>query len=170
MISEGEREGAFWASSLRLYKVFGVQQVLLRLQDEEGADIATILYILWRVTCGFRLDRAELIRLIELIHAWRDQVVWPLRTVQRAIKAMNEDFPGAAALRERVKGVELEAEYLLHTAMEAHSVDAQGKPEPSAACAAGAGLLAYSALIGFKLRDAECSLLVRSLDAGRTRS
>jgi uncharacterized protein (TIGR02444 family) len=57
-----------------------VQQVLLRLQDEEGADVTMILYVLWRAWCGSRLD-AETLKMIEQrTRPWREEIISPLRT------------------------------------------------------------------------------------------
>jgi uncharacterized protein (TIGR02444 family) len=158
-----EGQGAFWAFSLRLYGGPGVQQVLLRLQDEKGADVTLILYILWRAWCGYRLD-AESLRVIEQrTRPWRDEVIRPLRTVRRAMKGLVGGAPAPEALRERIKDAELEAERLLHGALEAQTAAAPGMREKSPVVAVRAGLSAYAAMAGFMLPDSASDVLVAAL-------
>jgi uncharacterized protein (TIGR02444 family) len=160
-----ESQGVFWAFSLRLYAGPGVQQVLLRLQDEEGADVTMVLYILWRASCGSRLDTEALTLIEQRTQPWRDGIIRPLRTARRAMKGLVVDSPAAEALRERVKEAELEAERLLHGALEARSAAAPGMREKSTVVAARAGLFAYAAMTAFVLPDSASDVLVAALVA-----
>jgi uncharacterized protein (TIGR02444 family) len=163
MSERTEGRGAFWAFSLPLYARPGVQQILLQLQDGNGADVTTVLYILWRASCGSRLDAKALI-LIELrTQPWREEVIRPLRTVRRAMKGLIAGRPAAEALRERVKAAELEAERLLHGVLEAQSAAVPGTREKSTADAARAGLSAYAAMMGFTLPDSASDALVAAV-------
>ncbi|HEY0183343.1 MAG TPA: TIGR02444 family protein [Rhodopila sp.] len=161
--AKGMRTGAFWAFSLRLYARPGVQQVLLRLQDQEGADVTMVLYILWCASCGHRLDAPALTLVAQRTRSWREGVIGPLRTARRAMKGLVDGSPAAEALRERVKEAELEAERLLHCALEARRAAVPAVCEDSAVAAARAGLAAYAAMVGFMLPASASDLLIAAL-------
>ena len=44
----------FWDFSLNIYGVPGVAPACLRCQDEAGADVNLILFLLWRAAAGYR--------------------------------------------------------------------------------------------------------------------
>ncbi len=134
--------GAFWAYSLGVYGRPGFSDLLIRLQDRNGADVNILLYILWRASGGIRLDAAGLAAVETCVRPWRDQVLRPLREIRRAMKPFAANDAEAAALRERVKGNELEAERLQQAAMEACPTPGQ---RTAPADAARAGLAAYAA-------------------------
>ncbi len=138
-------EGAFWAFSLRLYKVAGVPDATLVLQDTCGADVDLVLYILWRASGGVCLDEAGIDTAIASIAPWGQQVVLPLRAVRRALKSRLADVSGvdAEALRSRVKAEELEAERLQHQALERLVPHAPGLPVDP-----GPALATYAARLG----------------------
>jgi uncharacterized protein (TIGR02444 family) len=142
--------GAFWAFSLRLYGAAGVQQTLLRMQDEDAPHMA----IAWtRRRCGAEQGVAP----------WRDHVLRPLRAVRRGMKGMTEGNPAAEALRARVKEDELEAERLLHDTMEIRAAADAASPDSSASGAVRRGLSANAVIGGFALPDAERDVLVAAL-------
>ncbi len=138
-------EGGFWAFSLRLYGEQGVPEASLVLQDQCGADVDIVLYILWRARGGVCLDEAGLGVALAAVDAWVQQVVLPLRAVRRALKTRLADVApaDAEALRSRVKAQELEAERLQHQALERLDLPASGVPvDPGPALAAYAARLA----------------------------
>ncbi len=138
-------DGGFWAFSLRLYGEQGVPEASLVLQDQCGADVDIVLYILWRAHGGVCLDEAGLGAAIAAVAAWVQQVVLPLRAVRRALKTRLADVApaDAEALRSRVKTEELEAERLQHQALERLAPPASGLPvDPGPALAAYAARLA----------------------------
>jgi uncharacterized protein (TIGR02444 family) len=158
-----EGQGAFWAFSLRLYALSGVQQLLLQLQDDEDADVTTLLYILWRASCGYRLNEEALTLIEQRTRQWRDGIIKPLRMVRRAMKELATGSPAAEALRKQVKEAELEAERLLQSALEAQSASVPEAREFSNVVAARAGLSAYAAMIGFTMPDSVSAALVAAL-------
>ena len=160
--SVGEPNG-FWAFSLRFYAASGVQQALLQLQDEEGADATTLLYILWRGSRGYRLNEEALTLIEQRTRPWRDGIIKPLRMVRRAMKGFAAGSPVAEALRERIKEAELEAERLLHSALEAQSATVPEAREFSNGVAARSGLSAYADMNGFTMPGPVSDVLVAAL-------
>ncbi len=102
----------FWTFSLRLYGRPGVPQACLKLQDGAGVDVNVLLFLLFAASSGRAIDRRGVDALKSAMSAWTAHVVIPLRETRRALKEPPSSVePGlAAALRERIKAVELEAE------------------------------------------------------------
>ena len=96
----------FWDFSLNIYGVPGVAPACLRCQDEAGADVNLILFLLWRAAAGYRLAEGEIASLDAHVTRWREHVVGPLRAMRRELKSESLDETGA--FRERIKTVELE--------------------------------------------------------------
>ena len=107
-----------WAFSLRTYARPGVEAACLDLQDRRGLDVNLILCACWLGGQGVRL-RADRVAVLEAAAApWRQRAILPLRTLRRALKTALPELlsagsgldADAAALRDRVKEVELAAE------------------------------------------------------------
>lgn len=105
----------FWDFSLRIYALPDVAPACLRCQDEAGADVNIVLLLLWTATGGVRLSPKEVAALDAGVSEWRSQVIEPLRALRRRLKSKSLDASGA--FRERVKGLELEAERLEQEAL-----------------------------------------------------
>lgn len=96
-----------WDFALAAYARPGVAAACLALQDRRGVDVPVLLFAGWAgAVGGVRLTAAEVARIDAVVRPWREEVVHPLRAVRRRIKG----DPGAGALYERLKAVELEAE------------------------------------------------------------
>jgi uncharacterized protein (TIGR02444 family) len=107
----------FWDWSLEFYGGPGVEEALLDLQDRLGLDVNLLLFACWTGATGRgRLSGSEWARLIDGTADWRASVIEPLRVVRRHLKDRG-DLPGATALRERVKALELEAEHAAQLAI-----------------------------------------------------
>ena len=114
-------DNPFWDFSLALYRGRGVEKACIGLQDRLRLDVNLLLFACWvAATRRGRLAREDWTRLIDDTAAWRGQVVEPLRAVRRHLKGRDE-MPGAAALRDRVKALELDAERAEQLAIAAHS-------------------------------------------------
>ena len=89
---------AFWAWSLAKYPA--VESLVLRLQDEHGADVNLLLY------CAFvgRISVEALESAERAVAPWRREVVEPLRQARRAARG--------TPLHAGLKTLELEAERL----------------------------------------------------------
>jgi uncharacterized protein (TIGR02444 family) len=114
----GEQRSAspFWTFSLSIYGLPGVPAACLALQDGSGVpvDVNVLLFALYGAKAGRGLDEAAVSAVVSLVEAWRRDVVVPLRQARRTLKEPSGAFdtPVTAALRQRVKAVELEAERL----------------------------------------------------------
>ena len=109
----------FWTFSLRLYRCDGVPPACLNLQDASGIDVNILLFTLYAASCGRGLAAADVAAIIARIDPWRHAVVVPLRGVRRYLRDCPQGFeaPAVAALRQRVKAIELEAERLQQDAL-----------------------------------------------------
>lgn len=150
----------FWQFSLRLYRVPGVAPACLRLQDEAGADVNVLFFLLWNASRGARLSAATIAAADRQVAPWREAAVRPLRAVRRSLKddGVLPDAAAAEAFRDRVKGLELEAERLQQEALFAFSQTRLGSTVPVPPLqqaggaqpddAAAAHIEAYQALCG----------------------
>jgi uncharacterized protein (TIGR02444 family) len=139
----------FWRFSLQLYRAPGVAEACIKLQEEAGADVNLLLFLLWHGVQQRRLSTQEVERLEQKIAGWRDLAVIPLRAIRRALKSPPGLVePGAAeAFRTRIKAVELEAERLQQEAMYGLVRDSLlGERAPSVADAARANVAAYASI------------------------
>jgi len=110
----------FWNFSLTFYALPGVPEACLTLQDEGGADVNVVLYLLFLADRGRLLDAAAIDRIESISIAWREAVVAPLRGVRRRLQTAVGEFEPSqtAALRTDVKRIELAAERLQQEALE----------------------------------------------------
>ena len=98
-----------WSFALSTYARPGVEAACLRLQ-EQGADVCLLLCAAWLERRGVALAPERIHALQQVALPWQKNVVEPLRQVRLQWRAMAQlDLP-LAALRERVKTLELEAE------------------------------------------------------------
>lgn len=114
-----EATGSLWDYASVLYRQDGVAIACLSLQDEHGADVLELMTALFVAARGRALTATRLQELRTASAPWRQSVVLPLRTLRRDMKALPDgpmlaalfaSHPSAATLRERIKGLELEAE------------------------------------------------------------
>ncbi len=139
----------FWRFSLRLYRAPGVAEACITLQEESGADVNLLLFLLWHGLQKRRVSADEVARLDQKTAAWRERAVIPLRAIRRALKSPQGlvEAGTAEAFRTRIKAVELEAERLQQEAMyDLVRVSLLGAPAPSVADAARANVAAYESI------------------------
>jgi len=138
---------AFWDFSLRFYRLPGVAESCLELQDRHGADVNLLLFALWAASNGHLLDAAAIAAAHRTAAQWRETVTRPLRAARRALKTSLEGFDDAkvAALRRQVMAAELESERLQQDAM-ARGLAFNANSAPLAA--ARQNLSRYEILIG----------------------
>jgi uncharacterized protein (TIGR02444 family) len=112
----------FWDYSVALYGRPGVEAACLELQQRHRIDVNLVLLCLWLAERGTALDGEALARLCHAADRWQLEVVRPLRTLRRRLKArladaepnsVAGDWPGlAASVRERAIALEIDAEHL----------------------------------------------------------
>jgi uncharacterized protein (TIGR02444 family) len=145
----GNRESAFWQFSLAFYARPGVADACLRLQDDAGADVNVMFYMLFLATQRRQIDHAAIARIDASIKAWREIAVVPLRKLRRALKAgiaplRNTD---TESMRTAIKRIELDAERIEQEWLEQHMPAAAiGMQSPSQIAAAQINLAVYGAL------------------------
>lgn len=141
----------FWDFSLALYAAPAVAEACLRLQDRRGLDVNLLLFACWTAaTGGARLSADEWRRLIDGTEAWRSQVVEPLRAMRRYLKDA-ATTPQIAALHERVKALELDAEH----AAQLNIAALAGHMGAAAPVDALSALQEYVGVLGVALSDAD---------------
>lgn len=129
MSATAVRGSDFWRFSLALYGRDGIPSACVALQDAHGLDVNLMLFALWLASRGRSVSGADLVAADAAVGSWRREAVIPLRAVRRFLKEAPAalDEAGVAALRTRVKAVELEAERLQQEALFAlRSVEAWG--------------------------------------------
>jgi uncharacterized protein (TIGR02444 family) len=144
-----------WAFSLAFYARPDVSPACLRCQDEAGADVDLLLFLLWQAQAGAQFSADEIAAIDRDVQAWREQVIEPLRAVRRYLKGRE-----AAGLREAVKAAELAAERLELDALSRHARPGAGARRE---LAASGNLQAYQAVLGRELPRAALTALLATL-------
>lgn len=148
---------AFRQFSLNVYKTPQVEQVCLDLQDTHGLDVNLLLLCCWVGRHGVRLPTDTLRRAEQAVAPWRETAIEPLRDLRRRLKASVGGIGAetAAALREKIKSAELDAEFLeqdhLVTLMD-HLPGTDGRRADRAGLVRG-NLIRYAGLKGIAAQD-----------------
>lgn len=150
----------FWTFSLAFYRQPDVAEACLSCQDEAGADVNLILFMLWQAGRGIRLDTSDVAAIDARVAPWRTQVVEPLRTIRRLLK-VSPLLAGGEDYRERIKRLELEAERLLQEALFAEPP--AGSLMGDIPAAARNNIDAYQAASGLTLPAASVATLLARL-------
>ena len=98
-----------WNYCLNLYARPGVEQACLHLQDQ-GLDVCVVLCAAWLEARGVACDEVRLGQLKACAGPWQHEVVQPLRRLRTHWREAAAHDDALAALRIRVKALELEAE------------------------------------------------------------
>ena len=92
-----------WIYALSVYSRSGVEALLLKMQDEHGADILQLLTVLWLSEQGLEVDEASLSDSDYV--SWKQEMIEPLRQRRRQSDRLEH-----GDLYELLKKAELEAE------------------------------------------------------------
>ena len=141
-----------WTFSLAFYARPGVASACLQCQDEAGADVNLVLFLLWQAGVGARFTSDEIAVIDHDVREWREQAVRPLRAVRRYLKGQGQD-----GLRDQVKAAELQAERVQQEALSRHGRPANSAP---AAEAARANVDAYAIVLGCPLPQTAAEVLL----------
>ncbi|WLI06535.1 MULTISPECIES: TIGR02444 family protein [Pseudomonas] len=106
-----------WSFALSTYARPGIEAACLRLQ-EQGADVCLMLCGAWLEQRGVAVTPERMRALKQIAGPWQVQVVEPLRRMRMQWRATAQQDKPLAALRERVKALELDAERVLLTRLE----------------------------------------------------
>lgn len=102
-------DDTLWTFAHRLYARPGVEGACLALQAA-GGDVCLLLAGAWLERRGTGFSHERLDELQRVSTAWREQVVRPARALRQAWRTAAQDDPQLHDLRERLKGIELDAE------------------------------------------------------------
>lgn len=125
-------ESPFWRFSLRFYARPHIAEACLVLQDNSGADVNILLFVLYLADHRKELSAADIGRLDSAVAQWREAVVKPLRTLRRGLKPGIEFIPGPVSetFRSQIKRLELESEQIEQHRLEEFA-SSTGKPAAS---------------------------------------
>ncbi len=98
-----------WSFALSTYARPGVEAACLHLQAQ-GADVCLLLCGAWLERRGVAPTHERTQALRQIAGPWQSRVIEPLRQVRMQWRAQAQQDQPLAALRERVKALELEAE------------------------------------------------------------
>jgi uncharacterized protein (TIGR02444 family) len=110
-----DQKGPHWAFSLAVYMKPGVSEACVLLQDRCGLDVNLLLIALYAASRGSGTPDGHWLRTADdAIAELREKVIVPLRHARCMMKAYQPPAPELSIepLRQRVKGLELEAEQL----------------------------------------------------------
>ena len=157
---------SLWSFSLRFYSQPEIAQACLDLQDRFGADVNILLFGLWQANRGRRLSDSDVRNVIDLVAAWQENVVWPLRTVRRFLKTPAPGWSSqhVGLLCQGVKAEELQAEHLQQITMQTAFAEL-GEPD-DAATAAASNMKTYADILDVEFPIADLAVLLDRL--GRT--
>ncbi|MGE8059822.1 TIGR02444 family protein [Pseudomonas sp. NPDC089547] len=101
-----------WNHALALYARPGVEAACLELQAQ-GGDVCLLLCATWLQARGVAVldERAQALN--EIAGPWQREVVLPLRSLRQQWRAAAQNDVQLGAIREQVKGLELQAEKTL---------------------------------------------------------
>ena len=149
-IPEAKKQASpFWRFSLRIYPA--VADTCLELQDRFGVDVNVLLFLLFAAHHGRKVAAAEVRGIVSAVASWNQSVVVLLRSVRRFLRSPPEviEPDAAAALRQHIKQVELEAERLQQEGLyRIYRLEELGAPEASREAAARSNVAAYEADLG----------------------
>jgi len=119
-ISRADLEAESWTFALDVYARPGIADACLKLQGEAGVDVMMLLFVAFAaVKHHTLLSPAELREFDGVCRPWREQVVWPLRTIRSGLKKGPLPAPSneTEQFRSKIKAAELDAERLQNRLM-----------------------------------------------------
>jgi uncharacterized protein (TIGR02444 family) len=158
--SRGDPNAALRRFSLDFYRLPGVEEALIALQDHAGHDVNLILYALWLGWSGRGLfGERELAAAAAAAAPIREGIAAPLRELRRRLRS--DPDPAVQSLRERIKALELEAEWIAQSRLAAQAGPPAALPAQSRLADARANLVRA---LGQQAGSAEAAILGAALD------
>ena len=152
---------SLWDFAVGLYGRPGVAAACLNLQDRLGLDVNLLLFCVWAAAAGpGRLTRGSIAECIALTDPWRQRVVVPLRALWRVgLAGVPPDcVPGGGEVRERLLGLELEAERIELQLLENWAAHQPRSRTTDAAATAAGNLALYLAAAGADMAAAAAGI------------
>ena len=156
----------FWRFSLGFYRLTGVSDACIALQDGCGVDVNLLLFLFWLASESRQLSPDDVRKLDDRVRDWRNLTIVPIRDARRRLKgaATLVEAGKQEAFRNKVKAVELEAERLQQEALYALTASGPLGATASPAAAARANIAAYERVLGVRLPKAAVDLLTAAFD------
>lgn len=157
----------FWRFSLRLYAAPRVPAACLELQEAAGVDVNVLLFCLFLAKSRRALAADEVRSLIAAVEAWKSAVVVPIRIARVFLRSPPQwaEPDAAAALRQRVKAVELEAERLQQEGLfKMFPAQHQGVSAPDGAAPARANLASLAEALAKRFDPAAIHSILSAYD------
>ena len=172
MISTSEKpreESPFWRFSLRFYSRPRVAAACLALQDEAGADVNLMLFLLFLAEHKRQATGEDIARLDGAVRSWRDRVVKPLRELRRVLKTGIGEIPISVSetFRGQIKRLELESERIEQHVLEGFELASLGVSTASRERIAEANLAVYGEHLGGFPAPALATILAAFGEFGR---
>lgn len=145
----------FWTWSLEHYAKEETETALLTLQDDIALDVNVLLWCCWCAEEFGTLGDLEIRKGADIARQWTHNVVAPLRSARRYLKAgADPSSKRADSLRDDIKAVELASEKILQrrlndfafSALQSNRDTAPGKTNSQSL--ARRSLASYAALAG----------------------
>jgi uncharacterized protein (TIGR02444 family) len=161
-------ESPFWRFSLRFYARSKAAAACLVLQDEAGADVNLLLFLLFLAEHQRAVTAGDVARLDGAVLVWREQVVKRLRELRRALKTGIGEIPVAVSetFRGQIKRLELDSEHIEQSVLERFNANALGTALGSRMAAAEANLAAYEAHLKSFPAEARATILTAFAEFG----
>jgi len=113
--SLSELEADSWVFALDIYARRDIADACLSLQNRAGVDVMMLLVIAFAAArLRILLTPAEVGELDQACRPWREQIVWPLRSIRSGLESGPPPAPSSETeqFRSNIKTVELAAERL----------------------------------------------------------
>jgi uncharacterized protein (TIGR02444 family) len=109
-----------WEFALTVYARPSVPEISLKAQDEWGLNVPSLLFGLWIEVRGHKIEAAQIPLILDLVRAYDDQLITPLRAIRRALKPLSHHIGSdiREGFRSEVKSMELRAEKALIEALD----------------------------------------------------
>lgn len=142
----GRDNRGLWPFTLDLYARPGVQDAVIALQENQGADVNVLFYCTWCAATGrSSLDAASFDKVESRIARWRQEVTKPLRRLRVHIKTHPDllALQEAAEARSKILEAEIESERIAQIAIESTAEQPLAEGSGALAAAAERNLRAY---------------------------
>ena len=150
---------SLWRFSLQFYAIKDIPNACLILQDDCGADVNIVLFILWSALNRRAFSSEDITKIENIVVDWREKIVVKLRSIRRDLR-MGEGKPDVAALRQQVKHAELESERVEQLMLFECAAGLGMKADPE--LAAESSLRHYAASLGVVFPEVALRYMVKS--------
>ncbi|PWQ98902.1 TIGR02444 family protein [Leucothrix arctica] len=155
---------SLWQFSLTLYAAPEVQQACLDLQDNHGADVNLVLFLLYQGSLGRQLAQETIQTIVQETCSFRERVIQPIRALRKSLKSKKYSLEhGEDSLYQQMLSLELSAEKLAQTHLQCINFTADND-QPTAQ-AAEKNLYAYAKLLNIQKPNTAIKTLLSCMES-----